>query len=508
MHNDGFPQLICSECLFQVQQAYNYKQMCEASDAKLREFLHKNETSMETELVASGMHDVTYDSIFVTDFNGVDDPLNHEDFDSGPAADFSDSHVDTDFQSAFSELDTKQILPLTTVDSVPVSQEDDDEDFRMVRQAKKVNGRFQCEKCPKTLADRKTYLLHVRLHLQKNLKRCLTCGRGFAKQNHLNRHMATHSKSFACHHCLKVFDTKQERKEHVADQHSFGKVKLPPIQSMVTRSKSEKNDDQIKIEQMPNELLLQGDESLKTDLGGFSSSGSDCGDDSDEDYKFEDQDGDADDIEDSDNADQTPEEQKKKKTKRTPFNEEELRLLSDAKEIEGKHQCPLCFKILSDRKILKFHIRSHVGVNLKHCSICQRGFAKGSSLNRHILSHERAAAAAELKKSLNMSTNDSIASENDMSDGVEDGTDNGTNKGTPKSSNKSKFTRMYYDEEELRLYNDAKEIDGRFQCPLCFKWLSTNKILKLHIRAHVGKCRTAQISKKYIKLNHSPLNRR
>lgn len=68
-------------------------------------------------------------------------------------------------------------------------------DIEMVNRAKLVNGRFQCELCEKSLADRRTFLLHTRLHLNYKLKHCSICGRGFAKQNHLSRHKKIHEKS-------------------------------------------------------------------------------------------------------------------------------------------------------------------------------------------------------------------------------------------------------------------------------------------------------------------------
>lgn len=105
--------------------------------------------------------------------------------------------------------------------------------------------------------------------------------------------------------------------------------------------------------------------------------------------------------------------------------------------------------------------------------------AKGSSLNRHILSHKSGGSEVKSEKI----AEDAVISEADLSDGGDE--EKTTINKIPKRS-KPKFKRMSYDAEELRLYNDSKEIDGRFQCVLCKKILSNSKILKLHIRAHVG----------------------
>lgn len=54
---------------------------------------------------------------------------------------------------------------------------DDDEEM-LVEKAKRINGRFNCQFCEKTLCDRRTLKLHIRLHTGKNLKRCTICNRG------------------------------------------------------------------------------------------------------------------------------------------------------------------------------------------------------------------------------------------------------------------------------------------------------------------------------------------
>lgn len=56
-------------------------------------------------------------------------------------------------------------FPDENVDDNDPHNEDDNEDFRLANNAKKINGRFECEKCGKTLADRRTLILHLRLHL-------------------------------------------------------------------------------------------------------------------------------------------------------------------------------------------------------------------------------------------------------------------------------------------------------------------------------------------------------
>lgn len=58
------------------------------------------------------------------------------------------------------------------------------------------------------------------------------------------------------------------------------------------------------------------------------------------------------------------------------LDEEELELIRSAKLVNGRLQCPICPRTLSQRKVLRLHIRAHVGKNLLHCKLCGKGFAK------------------------------------------------------------------------------------------------------------------------------------
>lgn len=61
------------------------------------------------------------------------------------------------------------------------------------------------------------------------------------------------------------------------------------------------------------------------------------------------------------------------------LDEEELELIRSAKLVDGRLQCPICPRTLSQRKVLRLHIRAHVGKNLLHCKLCGKGFAKVKS---------------------------------------------------------------------------------------------------------------------------------
>ncbi|XP_037040954.1 zinc finger protein 91-like [Bradysia coprophila] len=106
------------------------------------------------------------------------------------------------------------------VKEVVSDEEHDDEDEQLVNSAELVNGRYNCKFCEKTLANRSTLKLHIRLHLKKKLKVCTICDHGFSKNSHLDRHMKTHfPKIPECKICHATFDSLQEQKAHTAAAH-------------------------------------------------------------------------------------------------------------------------------------------------------------------------------------------------------------------------------------------------------------------------------------------------
>lgn len=264
----------------------------------------------------------------------------------------------------------------TAEEDIQVDEVSKGEDFQLVNNAKKVNGRYQCELCEKTLADRRTFLLHIRLHLGKNLKHCEICGRGFAKQNHLDRHKAIHSKKKP---------KQQQRQSSIDNSNSCSDV--------VKSDNSNNDEDQQQIGMKENKRFRR-ECSPKYEVSKVTQD----------------------------------------KSSKLPLEEDETQLLNAAKEVNNRLQCPICPKTLSQRKILKLHIRNHIGKNLQHCKICEKGFAKGSNLNRHMLLH----------RSRNI-------------------------------------------DEEDRIMKIALQ-DGRYHCPYCTKILIDRQTFRLHIRLHIDKC--------------------
>lgn len=108
-----------------------------------------------------------------THFKVVSEAQPNKNDDEIPANDFDGKRKDSDTKTR--SAPAKQTPVKKRID-------DNDEDVQMFREAKQVDGGYECGICGKVLSARKTFLLHSRLHLQTKLKECPQCGRGFAKK--------------------------------------------------------------------------------------------------------------------------------------------------------------------------------------------------------------------------------------------------------------------------------------------------------------------------------------
>lgn len=397
--DDNLPQSICVDCVEKVQNAFVYKKMCENSDEKLRTYVH---TISNIEIKPNiPIEENTTNSVFVPEMVDFSDSYEHPDlFDEnvddgqfdGDIFDNSPIQSDTEPNDQSESINADELVSASSK-----SQHKEGEDFRLVNRAKQINGRYQCELCEKTLADRRTFLLHTRLHLGKNLKHCNICGKGFAKKNHLDRHQKVHA-------AKKSRKRKQTEVGSDADEPMAKTAKKDDNQRV--KCKTEKHSE-CSENGIDNSLLNTNEEIKLEALEVFDGKQNNKNDDT------------------SSNVNQSHS---------IAYDDDEQKLVNSAKQVNGRLQCPICPRTLSQRKILKLHIRSHLGKNLLYCKICNRGFAKGSNLNRHMLLH--------------------CTVDND---------------------------------EENQIIKAATQSNGCFSCPFCAKTLVDRQTFRLHIRLHISK---------------------
>lgn len=392
--NDVFPQTICSECVKKVREAFNFKKMCECNDEKLRSNLSDESKTDRCSLSSEHEHD----SLIVPEIvHIVDSFVNGELFDENQDV---DDVLETE-EPYISKENYSYEISRNEIES-KISNNQTDEDYQLVNRAKRINGRYQCEICDKTLADRRTFLLHTRLHLGKKLKHCDTCGKGFARKTHLDRHKLIHSTNKSERKCSSSNNTKESSKMSESSKEQRIKVYVVKSEEEIDKSIHNSFDecDRNLNENSRNSPFNHINENLENmDEKSFGTSIKTV------------------------NTDNT-----------RNNNEDEQHLIDTAKKVNGRLQCPICPRTLSHRKILRLHIRSHLGKNLLHCKICNRGFAKGSNLNRHMLLHCKIDS-----------------------------------------------------KEENQILSAATQNNGCFSCPYCAKTLIDRQTFRLHIRLHISK---------------------
>lgn len=126
-----------------------------------------------------------------------------------------------------SESNTVKVsrTPIVRLKKENITDDGIDEDVKLVERAQCVNGRWVCEICTKTLADRATLKLHIRVHLGIGLLKCDLCPKSFAKKSFLQFHMKSHeARDFPCPKCDSVLNSRRALRDHTADIHKEAKT--------------------------------------------------------------------------------------------------------------------------------------------------------------------------------------------------------------------------------------------------------------------------------------------
>lgn len=413
------------ECLHQVQQAFGFKQVCEATDEKLRKYAAdavkiENE---ECEVSICEPETIHVSEISVTELN--DEIKNESIVPNG----FDECEKDSNSYSESIE-NTGSTEDIDAIKVVEVPLKDVDDERTLMERTQIINGRYQCVLCSKSLGARKSYRLHLRLHIGKNLRRCNVCERGFAKKSHLDRHLLTHKKI--------VKSSVKQTVNESSTEHFESETDL-----VAAQSPCENVCDSVDGDGMGNNsnYAQDGNEStLKKPIR----------------------------IESSESEGPI----------RIPLDEEELKWVKKAKKIDsGRWQCPLCPKTLV-QKVIRIHIRKHVGRNLVRCRVCDQSFATNSKLKQHMSFHPKPGDLYPCDE-----CDETFKTLNDQKYHFEIAHVVGSEEAKITIEPKSESN---HNDEKEQINRNSKLINGRYQCQLCDKYLSSAKTIKLHIRLHLG----------------------
>ncbi|KAI9581380.1 zinc finger protein 628 [Glossina fuscipes] len=204
---DGLPEVICNNCIYRLGVAYHFKQECENSDLRLRQYL--------------GLSDSGY---------GICD-------------------VETNTDPNWAGLSQKSQLLLSTNGQITDSEEEEEEEgLKSAKKKSKRRSRYQrkppeehkkrgpkplpklpptCYECQKTFKCAAQLQMHIRTHTGEKPFACHYCPRRFAQKYNLQIHKRTHTgdKPFQCEICSKQFSALGNFQAHlkihsgVRDQH-------------------------------------------------------------------------------------------------------------------------------------------------------------------------------------------------------------------------------------------------------------------------------------------------
>lgn len=262
VEDDGLPAAICHQCLAQVDKSYQFKLLCEKSDATLRQNLQDKEKGGDTDSVDGGdaweVMKFTPEVIInegeseeTVDQNGENhcdsDPGgNDTDVTSEPLHTYPLSEVQALLRHHGTELKLQgdsrarrnvKVLNFSAngnsvnfeqngdgyqslygVEAILNNDQNDTYSSSKSRRSRDGQKLFQCRLCPKSYSFSSALSRHKAVHntaLRPYV--CIVCKKGFAEPEKLERHTRTHlvDQTYHCDACGRVFKALATYERHL-----------------------------------------------------------------------------------------------------------------------------------------------------------------------------------------------------------------------------------------------------------------------------------------------------
>ncbi|XP_055921378.1 transcription factor Ouib-like [Eupeodes corollae] len=255
---EDLPKKVCSKCVTSLNISYEFRDLCQTTDLKLKEMLDSKDLKLPSE-------DVNLDIKDEPHFEYVSDLGKFESLLLSERSNQSDSDVSLSTKvkqekkkkvrkepkvkkeknfpsrkvgrprtkdSQICEL-CGNVYPTVYQLTMHRRRHDSEKPFSCeICQKKFANQQetnrhmrvhtgdrpFKCKYCDRTFGDRSTNIKHERIHTNERPFKCDTCGKSFTYSNVLKNHLLTHTgeKRFECDVCDKKFSRICELKQHLA----------------------------------------------------------------------------------------------------------------------------------------------------------------------------------------------------------------------------------------------------------------------------------------------------
>lgn len=228
--DDGLPSFMCQSCLDNLQIAYNFQELCRASEQALRNAICKVEPGIE---IGAIKYEVTEEEIFaeaiVPDVVNSDDDVNSSLICNRNVIEDTIRHDDGVGYTANSKPNdqSKGHLRINcNEEQQPGPNNQISRDFKP--------STFKCLECDEAFASPKMIVIHItKKHIQKGRPRykCEHCPLTTSQLKMLSDHVKCHAeqKNSKCDVCRKTFETLGHLSHHKNKKHSNVKPYVCPV---------------------------------------------------------------------------------------------------------------------------------------------------------------------------------------------------------------------------------------------------------------------------------------